>query len=612
MKHCHAMPFGAAVLEDGRVRFGLWAPAAREVEVILEPDGRSLAMARRGGWFELVTAEARAGSRYHYRIDGKSVVPDPASRFNPADVHGPSEVIDPAAFSWRDAAWRGRPWEEAVLYELHVGAFSASGTFAGVKARLGYLAELGVTAIELMPVADFPGARNWGYDGVLPFAPDSCYGRPEELKDLVHTAHRHGLMVLLDWVCNHFGPEGNYLHLYAPQFFSSRATTPWGPAIDFTQRPVRDFFVHCALYWLEEYQFDGLRFDAVHAIVDPSEPHILTELAEAVRHGPGTQRRVHLVLENDRNAARYLYRGSDGHPCAYAAQWNDDFHHAFHVLLTGERDGYYADYADNPAWHLGRTLTEGFSYQGEASGYRGGRARGEPSRMLPLSAFVNFLQTHDQVGNRAFGERIASLAGPEAMRAAAAIMLLAPSPPLIFMGEEFGASEPFLFFCDFGAELAEGVARGRREEFAAFARFSDAALRAQIPDPNAYATYAQSRPDWHRLDQPQHQAWLAFYRELIALRHREIVPRLPGLRGAGFAVAHRTGLSASWEGGEARLSLLANLGGSAIAWPAAPAGRLLYATASAEHASIRGGDPLRLAAWQVAWFLDDGGRAEQT
>lgn len=620
MKHNHAMPFGAAIQDDGRVRFGLWAPAARDVEVILEPDGKALAMAKHEGWFELITGEARAGSRYRYRIDGQSVVPDPASRFNPEDVHGPSEVIDPGAFAWQDVAskdggwpkgaWRGRPWEEAVVYELHVGTFSAAGTFAAIKSRLGELADLGVTAIELMPVSDFPGSRNWGYDGVLPFAPDSSYGRPEELKDLVQAAHRHGLMVLLDWVCNHFGPEGNYLHLYAPQFFSSQVSTPWGPAIDFTQRTVRDFFLHSALYWLEEFQFDGLRLDAVHAIVDPSEPDILTELAAAVQRGPGAQRRVHLVLENDHNAAHYLHRDSDGRPRGYTAQWNDDFHHALHILLSGERDGYYADYADRPAWHLGRSLTEGFSYQGEVSAYRGGQSRGEPSAMLPPAAFVNFLQTHDQVGNRAFGERIVSLAGAEAVRAAAAIMLLAPSPPLLFMGEEFAAPEPFLFFCDFGADLADAVASGRREEFAAFARFSDPALRAQIPDPNAYETFAQSRLDWQCLAQPQHRDRLAFYRALLALRHREIVPRVPHLRGAGFSVADETGLGASWAWREGRLSLVANLGEREIAWPGAPPGRLLYATDGVDHAGVREGDPLSLPAWQVAWFLDDRARPE--
>ncbi len=318
------------------------------------------------------------GSCYRFRIDGGLRVSDPASRYNPADVHGPSQVIDPCEFDWEDEGWRGRPWSEAVIYELHVGTFTLAGTFAGVKDRLDYLVDLGVTAIELMPVADFPGARNWGYDGVLPFAPESSYGHPEELKDLVQTAHQKGLMVFLDVVYNHFGPEGNYLHIYTPQFFSKRHSTPWGAAINFDgpgSRVVRDFFIHNALYWLTEYHFDGLRLDAVHAILDGSDPDILLELAEAVHRGPGKERHLHLVLENDQNAAHYFDRG-------YRAQWNDDIHHALHVLLTGETDGYYQDYADRPVGYIGRCLTEGFAYQGEPSSYRGGVPRGELSRDL--------------------------------------------------------------------------------------------------------------------------------------------------------------------------------------------------------------------------------------
>ncbi len=606
MKHCHAMPFGATVLDDGSVQFRLWAPAARGVDLVLESDGSQLPMAERGGWFELTTREAGAGSLYRYLIDGRHAVPDPASRFNPLDVHGPSQVVDPRDFDWRDDNWAGRPWEEAVLYELHVGAFSHPGTFAGVKERLAYLVRLGVTALELMPVDDFPGARNWGYDGVLPFAPDSTYGRPEQLKDLVQAAHSHGMMVLLDLVCNHFGPEGNYLHLYAPQFFSARHATPWGQAIDFSQRPVRDFFVHCALYWLEEYHLDGLRLDAVHSIVDESQPEILTEIAEAVRQGPGAKRAIHLILENDRNAVGYLRRNSKDLPHWYTAQWNDDFHHALHVALTGERDGYYADYAEHPAWHLGRCLTEGFSFQGEPSPYRGGRVRGEPSGMLPLAAFINFLQTHDQVGNRAYGERIAGLAAHHALRAAVAILLLAPSPPLLFMGEEFAASEPFLFFCDFQGELAAAVTSGRRKEFARFARFAAPKTCNRIPDPNDLNTFQQSRLDWGRVDRAGHREWLGFYGELIALRKREIVPRLATMRGAGFSVAEEACLVALWEFDRGSLTLLANLGAGTVTQPARPAGRLLYA------ANGFAPETEDMPGWQVAWFLDEDKMAEST
>ncbi|MGH8668435.1 MAG: malto-oligosyltrehalose trehalohydrolase, partial [Burkholderiales bacterium] len=419
------MPFGAQVLPAGGVRFRLWAPAAAQVD--LSFDNQLFPMQREGeGWFQLVHPKARAGSRYTYRIDGRQEVPDPASRFQPRDAEGPSEVVDPAAFDWQDAGWNGRPWPQAVVYELHVGTFSSKGTYFGIAERLRHLKELGVTAIELMPLADFCGRRNWGYDGVLPYAPDSRYGRPEALKALVQAAHQAGLMVFLDVVYNHFGPKGNFLHLYAPQFFTERHKTPWGAAIDFGQRAVRDYFIHNALYWLEEYHFDGLRFDAVHAILDDSPTHILSEISEAARKTfPGRQ--IHLVLENDHNQARYLGPGK------YDAQWNDDSHHGYHVLATGESDGYYAAYADAPAKHLARCLAEGFAYQGEVSPFSR-EPRGEPSAQLALSCFVDFMQNHDQVGNRAHGERLSSLSDEKTLRCLSAILLLAPSPPLLFMG----------------------------------------------------------------------------------------------------------------------------------------------------------------------------------
>ncbi len=613
MRHHHAMGFGAEPQDNGRVRFRLWAPGARQVELCMI-DGTAhtfLAMtAEPEGWYSLVTAAAAVGSGYSYRIDGDLLVPDPASRRQLEDVHGPSQVIDPRAWQWRDNDWRGRPWHEAVIYELHVGTFSPEGNFAGVKQRLDYLRDLGVTAIELMPVADFPGGRNWGYDGVLPFAPDGRYGSPEELKDLVQTAHQKGLMVLLDVVYNHFGPEGNYLHVYAPQFFSDRHHTPWGAAINFDgpgSRTVREFFIHNALYWLEEYRFDGLRLDAVHAILDDSTPDILSELAAAVRAGPGRHRQIHLVLENDHNAASYLSRDDRGRPQHYDAQWNDDIHHAFHILLTGERDGYYADYAARPAWYLGRCLTEGFGYQGEPSPYRDDMRRGEPSGALPPGAFVNFLQTHDQVGNRAFGERIAALADPGLLRAATTILLLAPSPPLLFMGEEFAAAEPFLFFCDFGADLAAAVTAGRRREFARFARFSDPSSRERIPDPNAPDSFQRSKLDWSQLRLPQHGQWLALYRDLLDIRRREIVPRLDmGRRApAGFRLLGDSGLMAHWElAGGAELGLVANLGDQAISLPERPAGRLLFGSVEAMADMLT---ERRIPGAGVAWLLREGG-----
>ena len=601
MKRRHAMPFGAQTMEGGRTRFRLWAPGARVVDLVLGDDSsRTVPVSDAGdGWREVVTA-APAGARYRYRIDGDVEVPDPASRCNAVDVHGASLVVDPHAFEWPDGAWRGRPWAEAVIYELHVGAFSPDGTFAGVERRLDYLAELGITAVELMPIADFPGKRNWGYDGVLQYAPAAAYGAPDDLKRLVAAAHARNLMVLLDVVYNHFGPEGNYLHGYAPQFFTDRHQTAWGAAINYDgegARTVRDFFIHNALYWLEEYHLDGLRFDAVHAIADDSSPHILTELAESVRAGPGRERHIHLVLENDHNEARYLeYRG--GAPRWYTAQWNDDEHHAFHVLLTGENDGYYVDYADDPTKHLGRALTEGYAYQGEPSQLRDSAPRGEPSAQLPPAAFVNFLQNHDQIGNRALGERLAALCAGPRLRAATTALLLTPAPPMLFMGEEFAAATPFLFFCDFGPELAEAVTEGRRREFSRFEKFAE--NEALIPDPNHPDTFERSKLHWRSLAEPVHAESLALYRKLLALRHEHIAPRLTGMRGhAGrFTRVADGALIVTWTlADRSTLELRLNLSDTPAQASAAPQGALLHAEPpEAADALAQGALPVNIAA----------------
>ena len=454
VRRFHPMPFGAEVLPDGRVRFRLWAPGARRVDLCLvdrNPEVIIPMAPEADGWLQAISDLATRHTPYLFRIDGKHRVPDPASRFQLEDVHGPSLVIDSSAYEWSDDDWRGRPWESAVFYELHVGTFTPEGTFQTAKRRLDHLRRLGVTAIQLMPVAEFPGRRNWGYDGALKFAVESAYGSPDDLKDFVQAAHGLGLMVFLDVVYNHFGPEGNYLHLYAPAFFNRESRTPWGDAMNFDGEDsywVRQFFIHNALYWLEEYHLDGLRLDAVHAIQDRSRPNIVNEIADAVRQSIGKNGTVHLVLENDDNASSYLERDECGRARRYQAQWNDDIHHTLHLLLTGESTGYYQDYADRPIEHLGRCLSEGFAFQGECSPYRDGRRRGEPSHHLPPTTFVNFLQNHDQVGNRAFGERITELATAESVRAAMAILLLAPSPPLLFMGQEWGSRRPFAFFCD--------------------------------------------------------------------------------------------------------------------------------------------------------------------
>jgi malto-oligosyltrehalose trehalohydrolase len=579
------MPFGAQVSPAG-TRFRLWAPAACQIdlELVVGEIRRELAMTPLPeGWFGVDQVDAPMGARYSFRIDGGRGVPDPASRYNPDDVHASSMVVDPLVFEWSVADWTGRPWEEAIIYELHVGAFTTEGTFSAAAERLDYLVQLGVTAVELMPLADFPGRRGWGYDGVLPFAPDASYGGVADLKGLIDAAHARGLMMLLDVVYNHFGPEGNYLGMYAPQFFNPGHRTPWGAAVNFDgeqSRTVRDFFIHNALYWLEEYAFDGLRLDAVDRIVDDSSPELISELAEEVRQGPGAQRHVHIVLENDRNEARYLGRDAQHRPLHATAQWNDDLHHALHVVLTGETDGYYADFATAPLKLTGRCLAEGFAYQGEPSPFRGGALRGEPSVHLPLSAFVSFLQTHDQVGNRALGERIAQLADPRALRAAVACVLLAPSPPLLFMGEEFAASTPFFFFCDFGPDLAQAVTQGRMREFTRFARFRDPAAQKLIPDPNDPATFERSRLDWQELRLAPHDEWLAFYQQCLHLRSKHLVPRLAGMVPSGsFAVEREEVLLAHWTlGDQSALHLIANFGATRPHPVELPAGKIIFAT----------------------------------
>ena len=558
----HSMPFGAQVLAQGGVRFRFWAPGAKKVE--LEIAGRFIPLhAGRDGWFEHLVAAAGPGTLYRYRIDGEVLVPDPASRFQPRDIDGPSEVIAPKAYPWGQHAWTGRPWSEAVIYELHVGTFTPEGSFAGVAKKIPFLKELGITAIELMPLSDFAGKRNWGYDGVLPYAPDSAYGRPEDLKALIDAAHGAGLMVLLDVVYNHFGPKGNYLARYAPRFFTERHKTPWGAAIDFSNPVVRQYFVHNVLYWLGEYWFDGLRFDAVHAIIDDSPRHILDEIRASVPPGK------HLVLENDANQARFIGPGR------YTAQWNDDSHHGYHVLATGESDGYYAAYSDAPARHLARCLAEGFAYQGEVSPFSNER-RGEPSAHLPPSCFVDFLQNHDQVGNRAFGERITQLSDERTLKALTAIQLLAPSPPLLFMGEEWGCRQPFLFFCDFEGELGEAVRNGRREEFKRFASF-----KSSIPDPLAESTFKQCVLDWTKRD----ATWLAHYKKLLQLRARAVAPRNFG--PGKYNMLGERAFEVTWD----ELTLLANCGDHPVNVKDAPKEAPLWTN----------GKPG--APWSVNWWL---------
>lgn len=583
-------PFGAELIDSERARFRLWAPKLDRLTLELS-DPSSLAthsalsitqhaMTRRDdGWFEF-ECSARAGTHYRYRLSDELAVPDPASRLQSDDVHGWSVLIDPREYTWRNVQWKGRPWHEMIIYEMHVGC---CGGFAGVEKQLPQLAELGITAIELMPIADFSGKRNWGYDGVLPFAPDTAYGSPAQLKQLIDKAHELGLCIYLDVVYNHFGPDGNYLHAYAPDFFKADDSSLWGDRIDFDQRNVREFFIQNALYWLHEYRFDGLRFDAVHAISDPGW---LDEMAARVRAytaqisvlasvqtSTDQGRHIHLMLENERNAASHLSRD-------FNAQWNDDWHNVMHVLLTGEREGYYANYCTHPEKKLARSLAEGFVYQGEPSPTHDNRPRGEPSASLPPTAFINFLQNHDQIGNRAFGERLttlcdATLCDEENLRAAIALQLLMPAIPLLFMGEPWQVRTPFLFFTDFNGELARAVREGRSNEFAHFSAFNDEAQRARIPDPNALETFKKSIPAIPSAQSDSKNSDSDFYknselyRELLQLRHRHIIPWLEHCRPVDAKVVGEASVIASWRfDNNALLTIAANFGDGT--WPIEP------------------------------------------
>lgn len=602
MPVAHDMPFGAQV-EPGNVRFRLWAPAQDEVTLLLQTAGHehALPMVRAGGWFECHSEAAQPGDRYLYRLQDGRRVPDPASRFQPDDVRGASEVVDPYAYVWQQADWAGRLWREAVIYEAHVGAFSARGDYDGMRLKLGHLARLGVTALQLMPLADFEGRRNWGYDGALLFAPDASYGRPEALKHLVDSAHAHGIMVLLDVVYNHFGPSGNDPSIYAPQFFTDRHHTPWGTAINFGCGEVRRFYIENALYWLQEYRFDGLRVDAADHILDDSPQHILSELAATVRKRI-TDRHVHLVLENDANTAHYLTRADAHAPPAshYTAQWNEDWHHAAHVLATGEQGGYYADYARDPVAAFARALAQGFFQQGDYSAYRG-HDRGEPSAQLPPLAFVSFLQNHDQIGNRAFGERLDALADAQPVTALTAILLLSPEVPLLFMGQEWAATQPFFYFCDYDGALADAVREGRRREYGPLAGMDDAVARGRIPDPNAPSTFATSVLDWGMADSAASQQRMALVRKLLHIRQRAIVPRLTDDAGGGTHEVRGRALHVHWPLADGHaLHLAANLSDHSahdLHWTLP--GQRLYA----QPRELPQQPLTRMPPWSVLWSL---------
>jgi maltooligosyltrehalose trehalohydrolase len=573
--------------EEGGIWFRLWAPSQERIQVVI--DGRAaISMARAAhGFHEIFVDGLVAGARYRFAVADGRQVPDPASRFQPEDVNGPSEAVDPSAYRWRET-WQGREWNDVVLYELHIGAFSTEGTYAGAAQKLDHLARLGVTAVEVMPISDFGGRWNWGYDGAFCYAPDASYGRPEDLKAFVEAAHRRGIAVLLDVVYSHFGPEGNYVPLYAPDFFTSRHRTPWGDAIRFdgpNSRPVRDFFIENAEYWIEEFHLDGLRLDAVHAIKDETKPDLLDELAQRLRSR--NQRPIHLLLENESNEpSRLTRRGGD--PERYTAQWNDDVHHVLHVAATRESSGYYAAYGQTEL--LGKALAEGFAYQGQMMPYRGA-TRGGPSGGLPPGAFVSFIQNHDQIGNRAFGERLNALVSPKVIRALASVYLLAPQTPMIFMGEEWDARSPFQFFCDFGGKLGEAVRKGRIEEFSRFPEFADPERVAKIPDPSAETTFLSSKLDWSCVDEDH----LRYYRALLTTRRECVRPLLPYIDSGGEAfVLGERALRVAWRAGDSILLLDANLSARGVEFLPV-AGRVFWRCGDTEAV---------LGPWSVRWSIE--------
>lgn len=547
--------WGAEYVAANVVRFRLWAPG--QEKITLRIAGEEKEMNRSGnGWFELQVTGVSPGAEYNFVLVDGTVVPDPASRAQKADVNGPSLVVDPTRYRWQNDEWRGRPWIDTVVYEMHIGTFTPEGTFRAAIDKLPYLAELGITMIEVLPVSQFGGNRGWGYDGVLLYAPHSAYGAPEDFKAFIDAAHGYGLSVVLDIVLNHFGPEGNYLPLLAPDFFHQERSTPWGAGIAYDVEAARRYIVEAPLYWLHEYHLDGLRFDAIDQIEDSSDKHVLIEIAERIR-ADITDRPIHLTTEDSRNVIFLHPRGEAGSTPLFTGEWNDDFHNSIHVFATGETHAYYQDFAREPEKLVARVLAEGFAYQGEISPQTG-KKRGVKSTSQPPVAFVDFIQNHDQVGNRARGERLIELAGAERTKVLLAVLLFSPHIPLLFMGEEYGETRPFLFFTDFHGELAKMVREGRAKEFEGHAGHED----ESVPDPNAESSFEISRLDWKKAAGKEGKAWLAFTRELLTLRQKYIVPLLATAGGdAGRVVETAEGFFAvSWSFPQGVLSIALNIG----------------------------------------------------
>ena len=604
------MLFGAELLPSGSVRFRLFAPAADSICLALEGVEAPIPLQKLdGGWYELITGQARAGSLYRFLLPDGTAVPDPASRHQPQDVDGPSEVIDPAAYRWQDAAWQGRPWSETVLYELHVGAFTPEGTFAAAATKLDHLQKAGITAIELMCIADFPGRRNWGYDSVLLYAPDSTYGRPDDLKAFVDAAHAHGIQVILDVVYNHFGPQGNYLPRYFPQLLTKQHCTPWGDALNFDEdttdangcsKQVRELIIQNALYWVCEYHIDGLRLDASHAIIDQSPLHVLDEMSHRVRDLAASfepHRRVHLIREDEHNISPELLRSRRGKARHYTAQWNHDMSH---LLGAGMRSNFDGDSGDDETRRISHAIAEGYVLAEEDK-----QSRGEPTDPhlcdIPPTAFISFVQTHDLIGNRIAGERIHALIPLANARAVMAILLLVPQTPMLFMGDEFGSTSPFPYFCDFSGDLGPAVSKGRREFLQQLHHASDDEL-TKAPDPQAESTVQSAKLHWDELGQEPHGSWLPWTANILHTRLQKLSPlisRLGGRCGQPRILAPNA-FEVAWHLNDDRiLTLAANL--RPFPWNGftapAPHSEELWLEGTANS-------PTELAANSVRWTLD--------
>ncbi|WP_312242308.1 malto-oligosyltrehalose trehalohydrolase [Pantoea sp.] len=585
--------WGAEYVAADTVRFRLWATGQDKVTLRLGGEEREMNPSG-DGWFELELSQVAPGAEYNFVLADGTVVPDPASRAQKADVNGPSLVIDPTRYHWQNTEWRGRPWIETVVYEMHIGTFTPEGTFQAAIEKLPYLADLGVTMLEVLPVSQFAGNRGWGYDGVLLYAPHSAYGTPDDFKAFIDAAHGYGLSVVLDIVLNHFGPEGNYLPLLSPAFFHKERKTPWGAGIAYDVDAARRYIVEAPLYWLKEYHLDGLRFDAIDQIEDTSEKHALIEIAERIR-AEIADRSIHLTTEDSRNVIFLHPRAQDGSVPLFTGEWNDDLHNAVHVFATGETHAYYQDFARQPEKRVARTLAEGFAYQGEVSPHSG-KKRGVDSTGQPPVAFVDFIQNHDQVGNRAQGERLITLAGADRTRVLLAMLLFSPHIPLLFMGEEYGETNPFLFFTDFHGDLAKAVREGRAKEFEGHADYEG----ESVPDPNAKQTFEMSKLDWSKPGGKEGGAWLALSREMLALRQKYVVPLLADAGGnSGKIVETAEGFVAvSWTFPQGTLSIALNIGERVQPLPDQP-GETIFAWPQAASELPQNAIVVRLAAGEA-------------